>query len=82
MNLGIKRRIISVKELYEYAIKHNLLYSEASIVLDIINRERNPDRVELGKKESIVSPTNNTDIIDFGTHIEYTYEEVLALLST
>lgn len=80
MNLGIKRRVISVKELYDYAKEHNLLYSEASTILELINREKNP--MGVGKKESNVIPTDNTSIVDFGTHIEYTIEEVLALLST
>lgn len=69
--------MITVEQLYNYAIQHNYLHTDANIVLDIINRDRN---LEV-QKESIVSPVNNTSTIDFSTLVEYSIEDLLKLLS-
>lgn len=79
MNLGIKKSIITVQDLYDYALLNGYTNSEASIVLSIISRERN----SCGEKgKSSVSPVSNTGTIDFGTLVEYTTEDVMALFST
>lgn len=74
MNLGIKRDIITVKDLYDYASQHNLLNSEVSIVLDIVKRNK------FGHKEYSVSIDNISGTIDFGDKVEYSTEDVLNLL--
>ena len=79
MNLGIKKSIITVQDLYDYALLNGYTNSEASIVLSIISRERNSCGE---KRKSSVSPVSNTGTIDFGTLVEYTTEDVMALFST
>lgn len=75
MNLGIKRDIITVKDLYDYASQHNLLNSEVSIVLDIVKKAR-----FIGHKDFSVSIDNISGTIDFGDKVEYSTEDVLNLL--
>lgn len=81
MNLGIKHKSITVKELYDYAKYHNCLDSEVNTVMDIICRERNPIGLTGIKRESIVSPMHNICTVDFGTSKHYNTEEVLQLFS-
>ena len=80
MNLGIRNNTITVQDLYDFALLNGYVNSDVSIVLGIINRERNPE-AEV-KVESNVTPATNTGTIDFGSLVEYSYEDVLALFST
>ena len=75
MNLGIKRNIITVKDLYDYASQHNLLNSEVSIVLDIVKKVK-----FIGHKDFSVNIDNISGTIDFGDKVEYSTEDVLNLL--
>lgn len=76
MSIGIRRNIITVQDLYNYALKHNYVNSDAFIVLEIISKEKSL----LDTKNTSI--TNNTTIDDFNTSIEYTIEDVFNLLST
>lgn len=80
--IGIKRNIITVQQLYDYAVLHNYLETDTTIVLDIINRERNQKDVGMIRTESNVSPINNTSTIDFSNIVEFSYDDLIALLST
>lgn len=75
MNLGIKRNIITVKDLYDYASQHNLLNSEVYIVLDIVKKVK-----FMSHKDFSVSIDNISGTIDFGDKVEYSTEDVLNLL--
>lgn len=75
MNLGIKRNIITVKDLYDYALQHNLLNSEVSIVLDIVKKAK-----FISHKDVSISIDNISGTIDFGDKVEYSTEDVLNLL--
>lgn len=75
MNLGIKRNIITVKDLYDYASQHNLLNSEVSIVLDIVKKEK-----FIGHRNFSININNISGTIDFGDKVEYSTEDVLNLL--
>ena len=79
MNLGIKNKPLTVKDVYYYALNNRLLDSDVYAVLDIISRERNLSVSRYG--ESIVNPTNNTSTPNFGDKIEYTTEDVLNLFT-
>lgn len=70
MNLGKYRNVITVQQLYDYALQHNYLEAEASIVLDIINKENS-------KKFS-----DNSITTDFLNKIEYTYDDLITLFSS
>ena len=76
MSIGIRRNIITVQDLYNYALKHNYVNSDAFIVLEIISKEKSL----LDTKNTSI--TNNTTVDDFNTSIEYTIEDVFNLLST
>lgn len=76
MSIGIRRNIITVQDLYNYALKHDYVNSDAFIVLEIISKEKSL----LDTKNTSI--TNNTTIDDFNTSIEYTIEDVFNLLST
>lgn len=78
MNLGIKNKIVTVQQVYDYALMHNYTNADITVVLDIINRERNSSGKEL---ESIVTPINNTSTTDFSELIEYSIEDLIKLLS-
>lgn len=71
---------MTVRELYEYAIQKKCVNREVEEVLAAIIRERNLE-VWQKKQESIVSPDNSTNTLDF-IFKEYTYEEVMQLFST
>lgn len=75
---------ITVQQLYDYAVKHNYLNADATIVLDIINRESNGKWMNIGivGNENLVSPINNTSTINFNTLVEYTVNDLLTLFST
>lgn len=75
MNLGIKRNIITVKDLYDYASQHNLLNSEVSIVLDIVKKAK-----FIGHRNFSINIDNISGTIDFGDKVEYSTEDVLNLL--
>lgn len=92
--IGLANKIVTVQQLYNYALEHNLLGADCTIVLDIINRERNPIVVKVINsskvnskndscvfQESNVSPANNTSTIDFSKIMHYTVEDLLNLLS-
>lgn len=85
--IGLINKTITVKQLYDYALQHNYINADVKVVLDIINRERNPQGDRLGSvndyvEESTVNPINNTSTIDFNTLVEYTVEDLLLLFST
>ena len=40
MSIGIRRNIITVQDLYNYALKHNYVNSDAFIVLEIIKKSK------------------------------------------
>lgn len=70
MNLGKYRNVITVQQLYDYALQHNYLGAEASIVLDIIN------------KENFKKFSDNSITTDFLNKIEYTYDDLITLFSS
>lgn len=73
---------ITVQQLYDYAVQHNYLNADVTIVLDIINRESNSDVIcQSSYKESFVNPINDASTIDFSTLVEYTIDDLLTLLS-
>lgn len=81
------KNTITVRQLYDYALQHNYLDSDATIVLDIINRESNNINIGIVNKlnsfdNNLVSPVNNASTIDFNTLVEYSIEDLLALFST
>lgn len=85
--IGLINKTITVKQLYDYALQHNYINADVKVVLDIINRERNPQGDRLGSvndyvEESTVNPINNTSTIDFNNLVEYTVEDLLLLFST
>ena len=81
------KNTITVRQLYDYALQHNYLDSDAIIVLDIINRESNNINIGIVNKlnsfdNNLVSPVNNASTIGFNTLVEYSIEDLLALFST
>lgn len=78
--IGIKRNIITVKDLYDYAVLHNYINSDVNIVLDIINREKYYSETNTTKEHIIGVDTSNTT--DFSALVEYSVEDVLNLFST
>jgi len=82
--IGKVNRAITVKQLYDYALQHNYIDTDAKIVLDIIDRERNNVNIEHdrhNKHDNLVSPINNTSTIDFNNLVEYSINDLLTLLS-
>ena len=82
--IGKVNRAITVKQLYDYALQHNYIDTDAKIVLDIIDRERNNVNIEHdrhNKHDNLVSPINNTSTIDFNNLVEYSTNDLLTLLS-
>ena len=82
--IGKVSRTITVKQLYDYALQHNYIDTDAKIVLDIINRERNNINIEHNRHnrhDNLVSPINNTSTIDFNNLVEYSINDLLTLLS-
>lgn len=75
--IGKLNSSITVQQLYDYALNHNMLGADYKAVLDIMSRERN----SVGKDTSINIPTHNTSTIDFNTLVEYSPEDLLTLLS-
>ena len=75
--IGKVNKAITVQQLYDYALNHNMLGADYKIVLDIMSRERN----SVGKDTLINITTHNTSTIDFNTLIEYSTEDLLTLLS-
>ena len=74
---------VTVQQLYDYAVQHNYLKADAYTVLDIINREGNSvDDVGYNVINIPVNPIGNSSTVDFSTLIEYTTEDLLALLNT
>ena len=78
--IGIKRNIITVKDLYDYAVLHNYVNSDVNVVLDIINREKYYSETNTTKEHIIGVDTSNTT--DFSALVEYSVEDVLNLFST
>ena len=78
--IGIKRNIITVKDLYDYALLHNYVNSDVNVVLDIINREKYYSETNTTKEHIIGVDTSNTT--DFSALVEYSVEDVLNLFST
>ena len=81
------KNTITVRQLYDYALQHNYLDSDATIVLDIINRESNNINIGIVNKlnsfdNNLVNPVNNASTIDFNTLVEYSIEDLLALFNT
>ena len=68
---------ITVQQLYDYALNHNMLGADYKVVLDIMSRERD----SVGKDTSINIPTHNTSTIDFTNLVEYSINDLLTLLS-
>lgn len=82
--IGKVNRAITVKQLYDYALQHNYIDTDAKIVLDIIDRERNNINIEHdrhNKHDNLVSPINNTSTINFNNLVEYSINDLLTLLS-
>lgn len=71
---------ITVKQLYDYAVKHNYLHTNVNTVLDIINRDN--DFVGCNEYHILENPIGNTSTVDFSTLVEYTVDDLLKLLST
>lgn len=78
--IGIKRNIITVKDLYDYAVLHNYVNSDVNAVLDIINREKYYSETNTTKEYIIGVDTSNTT--DFSSLVEYSVEDVLNLFSS
>ena len=75
---------VTVQQLYDYAVQHDYLKADAYTVLDIINREGN-SKGDVGCNvinNIPVNPIGNSSTVDFSTLVEYTTEDLLALLST
>ena len=75
---------VTVQQLYDYAVQHDYLKADAYTVLDIINREGN-SKGDVGCNVINNIPVNtigNSSTVDFSTLVEYTTEDLLALLST
>lgn len=68
--IGIVNKTITVQQLYDCALKHNMLGADYKIILDIIERET-----------ILNNPVKDTNTIDFSKLVEYTVEDLLALLS-
>lgn len=81
--IGKVNKAVTVKQLYNYALQHNYLDADATIVLGIINRERNSvGIIEYSTIDNnLVTPTNNTSTIDFNNLVEYSINDLLTLLS-
>jgi hypothetical protein len=74
---------VTVQQLYDYAVQHDYLKADAYTVLGIINREGNSiGDVGCNVIDIPVSPIGNSSAVDFSTLVEYTTEDLLALLST
>lgn len=81
--IGKLQNTITVQQLYDYAVLHNYLNADATIVLDIINREyKSIADTKNFTNINNVNPVDNTSTIDFNKLVHYTYEDVLALFST
>lgn len=81
--IGKLQNSITIQQLYDYAVQHNYLNTEVSIVLDIISRESiKGESIRLVNNKSLISPASNIDTIDFSGKVEYTIEDVLTLFST
>ena len=67
--------IMTVKQLYDFAFEHTLLDAEVDTVKQLY--------IQLSKNTEVASQTNNLSLLtDWDTLVEYTYEDVLRLLST
>ena len=74
---------VTVQQLYDYAVQHDYLKADAYTVLDIINREGNSiGDVGCNIINIPVNPIGKSSTVDFSTLIEYSTEDLLALLST
>lgn len=71
--IGIVTKTITVQQLYDCALKHNMLGADYKIILDIIERET--------VLNNTVNPVKDVSTIDFSKLVEYTVEDLLALLS-
>ena len=74
---------VTVQQLYDYAVQHDYLKAAAYTVLDIINREGN-SKGDVGCNviNIPVNPIGNSSTVDFSTLVEYTVEDLLALLNS
>ena len=81
--IGKVNKAVTVRQLYDYALKHNYLDADTRIVLGIINRERNSVGIieHLTVDNDFVTPVNNTSTIDFNNLVEYSINDLLTLLS-
>lgn len=67
--------IMTVKQLYDFTFEHTLLDAEVDIVKQLY--------IQLSKNTEVAPQTNNLSLLtDWDTLVEYTYEDVLRLLST
>lgn len=67
---------MTVKQLYEYATKHNYLDKDVYTVIDIIDRDINFNPI----KDTSTS-YSNSNTVDFNTLIEYSIDDLLYLLN-
>ena len=75
---------VTVQQLYDYAVQHDYLKADAYTVLDIISREGLNKGNIVGCNVNLipVNPIGKSSTVDFSTLIEYSTEDLLALLST
>lgn len=79
MNIGKYNKTITVQQLYDYALQHNYLGADVNVVIDIINRE-NKENKESNFNE-IKSSSNSITERDFSKIVEYSFEDLIALLT-
>ena len=76
MNIGKYNKTITVQQLYDYALQHNYLGADVNVVIDIINRENKESNFN-----KIKSSSNSTIERDFSKIVEYSFEDLIALLT-
>lgn len=83
MNIGKYKNTITVQQLYDYALQHNYLGADVNVVIDIINRENKENKEN---KENIFNEIKSTDNStvkrDFSKIVEYSFEDLIALLTS